>query len=163
MSSPNLVRTCLFLAACLFFLPSVSRSEIVIKGLKLGMSIDEALEVVNSRIASEFGREVEIVGRGYTKFHEDKSVPGFKLNTKWKDTDNPAFVTVDIIAVEAGEDRMVNRIEIPGHISEKLFNAQDMSSEDFAKAIMDNYGVPELQATQAVTFGVPVLTYTRSP
>jgi hypothetical protein len=155
---------------CACLLPALCRSEVTIKGLTLGMTIDEALDVVNSRIAPELGcREFEIVSLPVEFLDQPRpndqgagSAHGYAIMESWDPENKLAIQNGEIeakrleiyidmrarsspIIVQADQDRIVKRITFESRATDKLFLVRDMSHEDFAKAIMENYGVPELK------------------
>ena len=109
-----------------------------VKGLYIGMDINEAAKVVSSimnkpcevHISGEWGREMSITAV------DDK---------------------VGILQISASTDKKVKSISL----SQSIFNAQDLSLEDFAKQFMQAYQIPGMDGS-VDNNGNPLYVFTSS-
>ena len=104
-------------------LPSVSYNLIgpKIKGLSLGMSLNNALHVIK----------------------ENFPAPKYK---PWEiDQEDANYILGDnrLIRIHANQYKQVVRIVFLS--TNSIFNSSDLSLEEFAQNIMDNYGIPEMK------------------
>lgn len=100
-----------------------------VKGLYIGMNIDEACKVICQLLndSSYTVREAPVLGSTYAVMNSD-SLSG--LTTVW---------------VTAGPDRIVNSIHISQYIVDKLFNSKGIESKDFVQEFISSYHIPTME------------------
>jgi hypothetical protein len=110
---------------------TLKHDGIVIKGLYIGMTIDQAHEVVTGQVDETW--KVDPV-----KQSDDTD---WFFSAETKDT------FMDGIYVWAKNDRMVYSIKLGSSAVAFLFNVSDMDGEEFAQAIVNNYDdIPGMEA-----------------
>lgn len=102
-----------------------------IKGLKLGMNIDEAVAIVNRDLPDARGHVFQV--KSYEDFSTGK--PGYRIDNEY----------IYQMQIEADSDKRVRKIIFGPQVLNTHFGADDMTAEELAQTVIDNYGIPVLE------------------
>jgi hypothetical protein len=92
-----------------------------VKGLYIGMSIDDANSVLNNL--------------GYS-FQVTEVEGGYQIGVCGPDADS--------LCIFANQNKVVYRIVLQDKVLDKLFNTSDLPMKEFARRFMDNYNIPSM-------------------
>lgn len=128
---------------------------IVIKGLSIEMTIDDALKVTNERLSEAIGSKY-VIGKPQPGIFGGEAPKGFVLtpsNEGRSDVEKgfanfASMVSVSAIPDDfricADEGRQVYQVVLPAFLTNKLFNTADMQASEFAQEIVNNYHIPSM-------------------
>lgn len=129
--------------------------ELKVKGFSLGMSIDDAAELLNTKYAditrkqSEDGTLKEGVS---VKQSEDGTFiigivisPEGSMNAFMSMATGGLTGTPYEIEIKAGSDKKVNSIFFRGNITDLLFNSKDMDFKSFSEEFAKTYGILQFE------------------
>lgn len=148
--------------------PTQATEHFSMKGLYIGMPIDEACEVVNNLFTIALNLRCEVKNNpndNYNLACTESAVIKQPINSNKPRTKNQQelqnkfsffrpFTVMNqlksiagaptLFKIYADSTKLVNRIVLPAYMVNKLFNTADMSAIDFAQAFIDNYDIPSM-------------------
>jgi len=114
---------------------SVNQRDIVVKGLYVGMPIEEASTAVKQLLKN-------------TKRYSDVNEVALDVKTTEEGKKVVALISnfgLPLIAVQAGSSNMTETIFLGKFVVEEAFGATDMTAKEFARAMVDSYSIPSLE------------------
>ena len=106
-----------------------------VKGLYIGMNIDEAAQILCKLLGTSFKvKELD---------EDEQMLNSFDRNVAIK---YAIWGNGNGLNIYADKDKKVNRILLPSGIIDKLFNVSGVNAQDFAKQFTDGYKLPEMKA-----------------
>lgn len=108
-------------------------SMLTVKGLYIGMNLDDASRVYKEKFENLTGKPAWIrkIGSGEYELFPDEN----GARAGWWGS----------ICITADPDRTVCKIEITSYFADKIFNSGDMNAKEFATAFCNAYEIPEME------------------
>lgn len=120
--------------------PVTGASKLVVKGLYIGMTLDEAAAVIKPKLPEGFS-----IITGPFKVNKGPMADGFPMANE--DDSYLSFGDRDGVVL-ADSSQKIKEIYFWGVLTDGLFNVKDMSCPDFVKQFAKAYNIPSFKAYQ---------------